>query len=394
MTVEHRRYNKIFLVSVAIVALAAVSFAGIALNDSADGDTALQSPKTDYVIDGMVFKTIHKEGPPVPLPMLYGEGLKTIAVKDWNNRSDLKGEWLSSKKNTVYPGDPGWERVYADFEQKKYEVVLGHIPGVTWNLNGLNRGSSGVFQFDYGTSMIIKASVDPGYTGSPAIFKNGVAYSAGSSFMMTEDVAFTAKGVKMSTGNHQYLEVKLSYMKGVNWTINGEKFGGGGVVSFIKGTSITVNATAGPGYEGTPILFKNGASYNRTAFQLIDNAVFTVSGVHKKNPLEDEGTGNISEVILIAGQGGKVEGAGIYEKSAQVKIRAISDNGFVFVRWSDNNTSPERTIKADAPITLSAIFRDPSQGGGGSNSLIIVGIAAYAICSVIALLWYFRFRTP
>jgi hypothetical protein len=54
--------------------------------------------------------------------------------------------------------------------------------------------------------------------------------------------------------------------------------------------------------------------------------------------------------------GGKVEGAGSYEKGTKAEIRAIPAEGYRFVSWSDNDTNNPRTITVNEKKTYTAYF--------------------------------------
>ncbi len=69
---------------------------------------------------------------------------------------------------------------------------------------------------------------------------------------------------------------------------------------------------------------------------------------------------------------GQVSGMGAYIDSTQVKILAIPNTGYVFVKWSDGNTDNPRTILASGDLDFTAVFEiDETQNGnenqGGNN---------------------------
>ena len=53
---------------------------------------------------------------------------------------------------------------------------------------------------------------------------------------------------------------------------------------------------------------------------------------------------------------GTVEGAGEYAEDAQATISATANQGFHFVKWSDENTDAERTLTITEDVELTAIF--------------------------------------
>ena len=63
---------------------------------------------------------------------------------------------------------------------------------------------------------------------------------------------------------------------------------------------------------------------------------------------------------------------GAYIDSAQVKILAIPNAGYIFVKWSDGSTENPRTIVASGDLEFTAVFEvDETQNGnenqGGNN---------------------------
>lgn len=69
---------------------------------------------------------------------------------------------------------------------------------------------------------------------------------------------------------------------------------------------------------------------------------------------------------------GMVEGGGEYPKDAAVTIRAIPDEGYRFVKWSDNNRENPRVLVLSGNMSLTAFFADeddptpgPGPGPGG-----------------------------
>lgn len=65
---------------------------------------------------------------------------------------------------------------------------------------------------------------------------------------------------------------------------------------------------------------------------------------------------------------GTVTGGGQYDEGASATLKAVAASGFHFVKWSDNNTSANRTVTVNGDLSLQAIFAaDASQGGGGND---------------------------
>lgn len=61
-------------------------------------------------------------------------------------------------------------------------------------------------------------------------------------------------------------------------------------------------------------------------------------------------------VLVSPAAGGNVTGAGRYVAGSQVPVSAVPALGYRFVRWSDENTNPNRTITVNDDITITAEF--------------------------------------
>lgn len=69
-------------------------------------------------------------------------------------------------------------------------------------------------------------------------------------------------------------------------------------------------------------------------------------------------------------EGGTVTGEGLYDKDSKVVLSAIPSNGYIFVKWSDNDSQPQRNIVVSTDLQLEAIFKQISTGtstDGGSS---------------------------
>ena len=65
--------------------------------------------------------------------------------------------------------------------------------------------------------------------------------------------------------------------------------------------------------------------------------------------------------------GGTVTGGGTVNKGTQVTLKATPASGYTFSRWSDGNTSAQRTVTASADATYTAEFTQNGGSGGGSQ---------------------------
>lgn len=73
----------------------------------------------------------------------------------------------------------------------------------------------------------------------------------------------------------------------------------------------------------------------------------TLTFTSSKPPLYD---------IVAWGEGGTVTGGGVYENGQSVTLKAEADECHTFVKWSDGETAPERTIEVTGDATYQALF--------------------------------------
>ena len=335
--------------------------------------------KTDFIIGDEIYKTVYSDVSNSPLPIFLGEQLPGIIVKDWYSNAMLTGISLRDHIDAgTTPSIGDWAAAYAEFEYKKYDVTLAYAQGVTWTVNGV--ASSGIIFVNYGDKIAVNAIIQPAQPGFVTVIKAGNApYTAGSQFTVTSNVTFSATIQKAYS-------VTFANTQGITWSFNGNQVTQN-PAQVAEGTSIMVRAAVQSGYEGVPVLKAGGVSYSAgSPYAVMSDIVFTASGVSR--------IPERFEVVLHSGDGGRTEGAGTYDKSVPVTIRAVPDDGYVFVRWSDGSTLRERTVIADSPIELMASFEaSPKETGSGIQPIVYVA-AALAVFAGGAAVWFFRFRTP
>ena len=65
-----------------------------------------------------------------------------------------------------------------------------------------------------------------------------------------------------------------------------------------------------------------------------------------------------SHTITATAENGTVEGAGTYEHGAEVTLTATANEGYEFVKWSNESTENPLTITVTEDVTISAIFQE------------------------------------
>lgn len=75
------------------------------------------------------------------------------------------------------------------------------------------------------------------------------------------------------------------------------------------------------------------------------------------------------EVELLASpeKGGTFEGAGFYNDGDVAVVKAVPAEGYVFVKWDDDETSAERSLTISDDVSLVATFKKESTGGSGTG---------------------------
>lgn len=140
----------------------------------------------------------------------------------------------------------------------------------------------------------------------------------------------------------------------------------------------TIKATANPGYH---FVSWNGVNTNNPltlSFNSSDNGQsYTATAYFEQNPMYTI-TVNSNNTTM-----GTVTGGGTYAAGTTATISATPNNGYIFVRWQDNNTSNPRNITVtdnetytaffqsnnSAAYTITANSNDPAMGsvsGGGT----------------------------
>lgn len=82
------------------------------------------------------------------------------------------------------------------------------------------------------------------------------------------------------------------------------------------------------------------------------------------------------ELISSPEAGGTFEGAGFYNEGELVNVKAIAAEGYQFVKWDDDETTPQRTVSMTDDVCLVATFKkvegsntqQPSGGGSQQGS--------------------------
>ena len=112
--------------------------------------------------------------------------------------------------------------------------------------------------------------------------------------------------------------------------------------TFDYGTQLTLTATPDEHYHINQ--WPDGTNASTYTFNITENT--TISGVFAINQY----------TVNISSTNGTVSGAGTYTAGTEVQISATPNDGYLFIKWSDEVTGNPRTITVNSDITLEAIF--------------------------------------
>ncbi len=164
-------------------------------------------------------------------------------------------------------------------------------------------------------------------------------YEAQRKLVVTSDTTFTAEFINKNLGIYT---VSASGRNG--------KFTGTG--TFIEGESTTVEAIANDGYKF--VCWSDGSTNSVRTFTVTENvklkAVFTKAE-------------NEVFTVKIEAANGTVEGTGIFAEGDRIKLSAIANNGYKFLRWSDGSRDSVRTFTVSADLlNLNVEFTKATNG--------------------------------
>ena len=222
---------------------------------------------------------------------------------------------------------------------------------LTLTVNDPAMGSvKGAGTFDGGSDVQIEATANEGYifvqwsdnvTENPRTLK------------LTSDLTLTAIFRDKNADPDKFIVTLL---------VNDEKMGEvSGAGTYDRGATVIVEAKAKEGYK-----FVKWNDENKIAVRtfIIDKNIALTAIFEAIAP-----AGQTFTITASANDAsmGTVQGAGQYAENAEVKLLAIPNEGYKFVKWSDGDTSNPRVFKATADAAFVAEFEkkpdEPSEEG-------------------------------
>jgi len=169
---------------------------------------------------------------------------------------------------------------------KKIITLTGN--NVTWTVGGDSGGGvqfENTFAFFPGTVITLTATPFIGFTGPITIKVDGAPYTAGTNFTVVNDATFNATGATPSVPK---------YTVTLNKVGNGTVEGAG---TFDAGTSVTIKAIAGEGYE-----FKGWSDGNTNATRTLEViANVTLTATFEEVPVTTDDGGSSFIIYAVVG---------------------------------------------------------------------------------------------
>ena len=210
---------------------------------------------------------------------------------------------------------------------------------ITANANNNDWGTvTGGGDYNAGATCTLTATPASGYQFE-SWKKNGtvVSTNANYSFTVTENATYTA----------YFAEVPVTYYE---ITTNVSPVGAGTVTgggTFPQGSSITLTATANPGYSFSQ--WQDGNTDNPRTITVTQNATYTATFTQNNYTIN---------VYASPADGGTVTGGGDYHYGDVVTLTATPNANFDFQGWDDGIIDNPRTITVTGNATYTAIFSE------------------------------------
>ena len=221
-----------------------------------------------------------------------------------------------------------------------------------------NASYTALFLAEGGETFLLTVTTDNPLLGQA--MGSGI-YPAGASVEIRAIPASYARFVKWNDGNTQNprtvvvndnLEFIAEFVAVTQYTItvqsNNDEWGQAmGSGTYAEGTEVEISAIANTGYMFTG--WQDGNTSNPRTITVTGNATYTAQFA--------ENTMTTYTVMLLCNTAeGSVSGGGTYIGGTTTTIQAFPKPGYVFTKWSDENTSNPRTLTVNEDITLVAFF--------------------------------------
>ena len=169
-------------------------------------------------------------------------------------------------------------------------------------------------------------------TATPKVGYHFVKWSDGNtdnprSFVVTQDSTFTAE--------FAINKYTITIPESENGIITG-------MGEYTHGDKVTLIATPTAHYHF--VQWSDGNSENPRTFIATNDTVLSAEFAIDKHK------------VVLLGDNGTLYGGGLYAYGDSVEIKAVANEGYNFVRWSDGNTENPRTIEITQDTTFSALF--------------------------------------
>ncbi len=271
----------------------------------------------------------YKHGDTITISAIANEGYHFVK---WSDNSKLEERELIVKSDL---------NLFAEFAINVYDVNLSAENGVVLGAGKYNHGE------------IANISVTPNEGYHFVRWSDGVI-DVSRSFKVVSDISLTAK---CAINRHSVTLLAE----------NGQVKGAG---EYDYGTKVTLTAVPNEGYHF--VRWSDGDTDIVREVTLVDDLT-----------LSAEFAINIYNVVLTA-ENGVVSGAGEYEHGTEITITVTPDLHYHFVRWSDGDTNPSRSVKLTSDLVLVAECSiDEFEVTADVENGKILGIGRYEYGSIV-----------
>ena len=276
--------------------------------------TAVANPEAGGTVTGA---GTYNHGATCTLVATVAEGYTFI---NWTKGNEVITDELTYEFVVTEAGD-----YVANFEINTYEVALVGDPTDGGVLTGADT-------YEYGASVTITATVNPGYTFINWT-KDGAQVSNNATYTFTMSEA-TAGTYMAHFSQNEYVVTGIA-----NPEAGGVVTGGGG---FNYGEECTLTVTPNEGYT-----FINWT--NALGAEVSTELSFTISVTESASYVANLSL-NTYAITVVANptEGGTVRGGGTYEHGTTISLTAIAAEGYNFINWTKGNEE----VSTDAIFNL------------------------------------------
>ncbi|MBR2254375.1 MAG: InlB B-repeat-containing protein [Candidatus Methanomethylophilaceae archaeon] len=151
-----------------------------------------------------------------------------------------------------------------------------------------------------------------------------------------------------------------------------------GAGTYVYGTTATLVATPATGYHF--VSWSDGSKSATLTLKVVSDVELSATF-----------SPDACKVTVSAGNGGTVEGAGTYDYGTKATIKAVPDEGYHFVKWSDGSTDVTRTVTVTGDAAYVAEFAEDAPSSSGFPWIyVVIAIIVILAVAIVAFVLYRR----